>query len=67
MDDQAQIIAALAPYRAEISATPFLLSLLYDIDLLPEQIGTKRSAALMIAICEAYRAGKKAGAGNAAN
>lgn len=64
MIDQDEIIAALAPYRAEISATPFLLSLLYDINLLPEQVETKRSAALMIAICQAYRAGKKAGAGN---
>ena len=48
-------------YRAVISATPVLLSLLYDADLLPEQIITVRGAISMSAVVIAYREGVKAG------
>ncbi len=41
----------VAPYRKKITDTPALLSLLYDIDLLPEQITRVGNAARMIAVC----------------
>lgn len=43
------------PYRKEISSTPALLSLLYDIDLLPEQIRLPVNAVRMIAVCMIFR------------
>lgn len=42
------------PYRAQVSGTPALLSLLYDIDLLPEQIRLPVNAARMIAVCALF-------------
>lgn len=42
-------------YRAYISDTPPLLSLLYDIDLLPEQIRLHVNAVRMAAVCELYK------------
>ena len=50
----------VAPYRKTISDTPDLLSLLYDADLLPEQIVTPRAAVCMAAVVEAYQAGRRA-------
>lgn len=47
--------AAVQPYRAMITATPELLSLLYDIDLLPEQIKLCVNANRMIAVCELFK------------
>lgn len=38
-----------------LSETPALLSILYDIDLLPEQIRRPGNAARMIAFCEVFR------------
>lgn len=46
---------AMAPYRKQVSDTPELLSLLYDIDLLPEQIRLYVNATRMVAICELFK------------
>lgn len=46
---------AVQPYRTLITETPFLLSLLYDIDLLPEQIRLHVNATRMITVCELFR------------
>ena len=47
-------------YRQTINSTPALLSLLYDADLLPEQITSMRGAISMAAVVEAYNLGKAA-------
>lgn len=44
-----------APYSEQINATPALLSLLYDIDLLPEQIRLPVNAVRMSAVCECFK------------
>ena len=46
---------ATQPYRKQINETPTLLSLLYDIDLLPEQIRLYVNATRMIAVCELFK------------
>lgn len=48
----------VANYRKIINNTPDLLSLLYDADLLPEQITSMRGAVSMAAVVEAYKLGK---------
>lgn len=45
----------VAPYLEQIARTPALLSLLYDVDLLPEQIVTAANARRMIALCECFK------------
>ena len=47
----------VAKYCRQINETPALLSLLYDADLLPEQIVTMRGAVSMAAVCIAYNEG----------
>lgn len=47
--------AALQKYRKQVSDTPPLLSLLYDIDLLPEQIRLPVNVTRMIAVCELFK------------
>lgn len=49
----------LAAYREKINAMPALLSLLYDADLLPEQIVSMHGAKSMAAVVEAYEAGRR--------
>lgn len=49
----------LAAYRQRINETPELLSLLYDADLLPEQIVSMRGAKSMAAVVEAFEAGRR--------
>lgn len=44
-----------APYRDQINTTPALLSLLYDIDLLPEQVRLPVNAIRMSAVCECFK------------
>lgn len=46
---------AVQPYRKQIDATPALLSILYDIDLMPEQIRLMVNAGRMIAFCEVFK------------
>lgn len=42
-------------YRKYINSKPELLSLLYDIDLLPEQIRIPVNVGRMIAVCELFK------------
>lgn len=49
----------LAHYRSTISNSSELLSLLYDADLLPEQIISARGAKSMAAVVEAYKLSNK--------
>lgn len=41
-----------APYREQINGTPAMISLLYDLGLLPEQIRNPINAVRMAAVCE---------------
>jgi hypothetical protein len=50
----------LKRYIPLINATPELLSLLYDADMLPEQATRARHAIMIAAVCEAYKAGTQA-------
>jgi hypothetical protein len=45
------------PYLKFINETPALLSVLYDIDLLPEQIRLPVNAARLAAFCELWQKG----------
>lgn len=49
------ITEIVKPYRKQISETPELLSILYDIDLLPEQIKLPVNAIRMAAFCELFK------------
>lgn len=48
----------LADYRKFISDRPALLSLLYDIDMLPEQCVTRAGAVRLAGLCEVWRRGE---------
>ena len=48
------------PYLKFINETPALLSVLYDIDLLPEQIRLPVNATRMAAFCELWQKGPAA-------
>ena len=61
MDDLMPPQEILQHYIKYINNTPELLSLLYDADLLPEQINSVRGAISVAAVVEAYKAGLKAG------
>lgn len=54
-EQQKEMAAAMLPYREQISETPALLSLLYDIDLLPEQIRLPVNVWRMIAVCSMFK------------
>lgn len=56
-DDDENVSDVINKYRGIINDTPDLLSLLYDFDLLPEQIISMRGAISMAAVCEAYMIG----------
>jgi hypothetical protein len=49
----------LKDYKKTINSTPALTSLLYDADLLPEQIITIRGAVCCAAVVIAYGLGQK--------
>ena len=53
---EATVAEILGGYLSLINSTPAILSLLYDADLLPEQIVTMREAVCVAAVCEAYKA-----------
>lgn len=59
MTEQERADTILSNYSKTISETPTLLSLLYDADMLPEQIVSVRGAISVAAVCEAYKAGLK--------
>ncbi len=61
MTEQDKVVQIIQPYRALISDTPALISLLYDADMMPEQIVSIRGAISVAAVCEAYQAGFDAG------
>lgn len=46
---------AVQPYRKLVNETPALLSLLYDLDLMPEQIRMYVNASRLIAVCELFK------------
>lgn len=46
---------AVQTYRKQVNESAPLTSLLYDIDLLPEQIRLPVNAARMIAFCEVFK------------
>lgn len=52
------VLKAVQNYAPIINDTPVLQSLLYDVDLLPEQIMSMREAICMAVVVEAYLAGK---------
>lgn len=45
----------VAPYRKQINDTPLLLSVLYDIDLIPEQIMLPVNGIRCAAFCEVFK------------
>lgn len=45
----------LKPYLPLIRGTPLLTSLLYDIDMLPEQTVTRQGAIRLAGLCEAWK------------
>jgi len=49
----------VSSYANMINKTPYLLSLLYDINLLPEQVSSMQEAIYMAAIVDAYKEGLK--------
>lgn len=49
---------ALIPYRKFISERPGLVSLLYDIDMMPEQTVTMAGATRLSALCAVWKAGE---------
>lgn len=55
-DEEEMAIAEVTqPYRALVRETPALQSILYDIDLLPEQIRMHVNAGRMAAFCELFK------------
>lgn len=54
-DERRRMDEAMAPYRGLINGTPALLSILYDIDLLPEQIRLPVNVTRLIAFCEVFK------------
>lgn len=53
--EEKAIAEATQPYRKQVTDTPALQSLLYDIDLLPEQIRMMVNAGRMAAFCEVFK------------
>jgi len=62
MSDREEGVAEILKiYSKQITETPALLSLLYDADMLPEQIASIRGAVSVAAVVEAYNAGRRDG------
>jgi len=57
-ETQQVVHGILQPYLQTINETPDLLSLLYDVNLLPEQCVSVNAAVAVSAVCEAYRMGQ---------
>ena len=58
-DDISEVIEILKPYRKFISDRPKLVSLLYDIDMLPEQCQTVIGAIRLSALCMVWQMGEE--------
>ena len=54
-DEATAVADAVQPFRKQVNDSPALTSLLYDIDLLPEQIRLFANAKRMIAICLMFK------------
>lgn len=54
-EDQNPVYQILKGYRSYISARPELVSLLYDIDMLPEQTVTRAGAVRLAGLCEVWK------------
>jgi hypothetical protein len=50
-----KVTEIVQPYRGYISSTPELMSLLYDIDMLPEQTISVVGAVRLAAFCEVWK------------
>lgn len=59
MDREPGVTEYLAKYTKFINGRPMLLSLLYDIDMLPEQTVTKAGAIRLGGLCEVWRMGEE--------
>lgn len=49
----------LKPYASFINERPMLISLLYDIDMMPEQTVTRAGAIRLAGLCEVWRMGEE--------
>lgn len=56
--DELKVTAILVKYLPTINGTPAIQSLLYDLNMLPEQTVTVEGAIQVAAICEAFLAAK---------
>ena len=56
-DREDGVAEILKGYLAQINSTPALLSLLYDADMMPEQIISMRGAISVAAVVTAYNQG----------
>lgn len=54
-EEENGVAEAVQSYRKQISDNPALLSLLYDVDLMPEQIKLYVNVNRMVAICELFK------------
>ena len=59
-DRESGVDEILGGYLKQINDTPALISLLYDADMLPEQIISVRGAISVAAVVTAYNAGRDA-------
>ena len=56
-----KIFEIVGRYRSFVNERPFLLSLLYDINMLPEQTVTMQGAIRLAAFCEVWKKGAEGG------
>jgi hypothetical protein len=54
-----RVLETVGKYRSFISERPLLLSLLYDINMLPEQTVTLQGAIRLAAFCEVWKKGEE--------
>lgn len=54
-EEAAHVKKAVQPYHKQINDTPALMSLLYDIDLMPEQIRLAVNVTRMAAFCMVFK------------
>ena len=59
MTEEAMVRERIGEWAKKVNEEPILLSLLYDVDLLPEQIVTFRGLQSMAAVVVAFQEGYK--------
>jgi hypothetical protein len=57
MNNQEKFNETLRKVTKHVNNNPYLISILYDLNLLPEQISTTREGFIMATIVEAYYQG----------